>query len=1672
MKLRLPLLLLSLLSSLWLLPSQTCAAETGAGKTLHIYLLTGQSNSLGSVKGDPASSELLEQYASDVQFWNGSVASGALAEPDATWTTVAPHLPVYNGNNCMGPEYGFSHMMQRKGWQMSDTEEVRVIKVSRDGGGNSYWVKGAGNSVYNSILSSVQNAINALDDSDYDSIDISGLLYLQGESNNQAETDAAQQRFLDLVSNLKADLTANGFDSSKVTVSLNQSVLGQPARWNNGERNAIGSDGRSTQVVLRELADNDESIGWVTTRDLDKINPDDGMGVHYNGKSQITIGVRYAYAMALQQGIDVTEGGALAVRNGEFENGASLNDASSWWGWQESGRTVEELASAVASWDVSSANMEEVLTGNLSLGGILVEDPYRATVSISKAAGSSDATLSLGRHGVELRGGNLALRTDVATTSSQSWKIAGGHSLSLGAEGAEIAFSGEGSIALSRSGEGTAAVSLHASSLTARQWSVGDGVHLQLAGSADFSSQSVALEAGVTASLSAAGVQLGSLSLGEGATLEVGGVGTASSLSVGTLSLGGSATLNLDILSATTFDSLSASSWDSVASGTTINFHISYSENLRGNRSYTIFSGWNSEVNFTYNALCNSDGQEMSFLSVVNGNLVLTLGNLAGSVSYESAFPTETQTSTTGISSGGVFDASLQGENTVTTQNSVSGSSVSFFACQQDGYSGNVYAEAKGVTATAFAAFGANSSGQHHTMTGDAHLKISGEGVSQGFERPNVWGVVNGDLDGNLYIELDNPDVTYNQVYASYNGDVTGSSTLVIKEGTVTSYVIAGVALARDKAIGGGTYLQVDGGSFSGGVFAGNGATGARIDGGSHLLINGGTFTAGVVTAGNLSNGGTVNGGASLTITEGNFAGTTVSGAGGGTVNGGVTVNILGGDFTGCSGIYAGSVRANDATVSGRKCSVSGGTEMVLSGIDDANTFASYTGIVSGGSLHKDDVVSGTKKLVLDAYTVSHIAHALRDFDEVELVAESATSLSQENTLGGATRVSLSEQSSLNLQVTDEVQGWDTGAAVSVEAGSTLSKDGAGLLSLASLSGAGIVRIMEGGASLGSLADYSGTLKVEAGSTAFVKAEAGQLGTLSGSGRVELEGTQSETTSFLLSEDWKGTVKLAGTQQAGSGGNITYSLGHFGHSGSTIELDGIGLGYGNTYVLLDGEAVSANLHLVGTEENNHTGLYLTAGSSSATYSFSGDWSGNGDFYFTPQNRNVTSTFRFLGNMMSYEGNYIVRSGATLAFGDGGTGSAVGSISGTGEIRGIGVNTTKVVYNYSGEVTVENHLTGNVSLNHTGGGYLTLTSQNDYTGATSISAGRMFLQGEGSLGTGIVSVATSSSGLQLGDGALILASGATATISGHAVLSATELSGTQEQAATLAYAQMSVTGELTAAHVKLEHATVAVGAQGASLLAEEVQLGEGSSLVVGENAVTVTAKEGQTGHVSGQVTTSSLGGEAGNAPARLSGVSVEVKDSFSMSHAVLEDTLLDIAQDQTLTLTSVQLLSSARVTDAPARVLLQDVTVRLDTTNTTLTQMVLSRQKTLYQTGDLSTSMTMGVVDGELVYTALTSSSFDSVTLTGSDLLLDFSALEDVLSPGWVSFTFNGGEAGALFEGQVLAIRALYGGVLWEGWVDDASGSSATVWFSLIPEPTTSTLSLLALTALAARRRRK
>ncbi|MDO5450323.1 MAG: sialate O-acetylesterase, partial [Akkermansia sp.] len=428
------------------------AADEQSKGTLHIYVLTGQSNSLGAVKGSPLSAERLDAYKSQgVLMWDANMAGGlsgsaemATAWKDAgkTWFALQPaRTPGTNvtgtpwegleytemnptfrsqwgGDSVMGPEYGFGYMMEKKGWLLPEGDSLGVIKASRDGGGNSNWVRGDSLETaakgYQTLLNSIKVALGKAREDGYSSITIDGLMYLQGESNSGAEVTNAASRYQQLLADLKADLKTAGYDESMLKFAEN-SVLGEHATWRETST-SVGDEGNSgnTHVLLENLAAGNDDIGFVHTRDLGKITSGDSMGVHYSGESQLTIGARYAYAFAVQNNIDV---GAVRGDNDEV----ALDQAGAWW--------MNRLpdAAAVAVWDLSSVstpNPANLMLGRgnyitqgatLTVGGIRVEDVYNQLVTIK------GGTIALGAQGIVLQNGGLDVSSDINVTASQTW---------------------------------------------------------------------------------------------------------------------------------------------------------------------------------------------------------------------------------------------------------------------------------------------------------------------------------------------------------------------------------------------------------------------------------------------------------------------------------------------------------------------------------------------------------------------------------------------------------------------------------------------------------------------------------------------------------------------------------------------------------------------------------------------------------------------------------------------------------------------------------------------------------------------------------------------------------------------------------------------------------------------------------------------------------------------------------------------------------------------------------------------------------------------------------------------------------------------------------------------------------------------------------------------------
>lgn len=399
-----------------------CLASACSAKELKIFLLTGQSNSLGAVKGSPASPELLKKYEpGKTLYWheNFGQREGVFPGASTSWEQVRPAMPRYNGSMCMGPEYGFAFTLEKNGWFRD--ADVAIVKASRDGGDNSHWQRNG--QAYKALVQAVKNACAAVDKSRHSRVEFAGLLYLQGESNGGGSVPASASRFMELLGNLAADLKPYG---DTAALAAQKAVIGENANWSSKNENdpetgnvTGGLEGRDTEVqgktthqLMKELASSRPSLGYVPTRDLPKLTAGDNMGVHYSGKSQISIGARFAYEAARLAGKD-----AGSVRSGRYE--VPLGSPDAWMNRKMPGTNV-------CVWNVASSVKPSLVSGVVKLFGIHVEDTAVDTVVIQSAGASGDR-LVLGPGGIRLaEGKNLLLRTNVQLVGRQSWHIPGG----------------------------------------------------------------------------------------------------------------------------------------------------------------------------------------------------------------------------------------------------------------------------------------------------------------------------------------------------------------------------------------------------------------------------------------------------------------------------------------------------------------------------------------------------------------------------------------------------------------------------------------------------------------------------------------------------------------------------------------------------------------------------------------------------------------------------------------------------------------------------------------------------------------------------------------------------------------------------------------------------------------------------------------------------------------------------------------------------------------------------------------------------------------------------------------------------------------------------------------------------------------------------------------------
>lgn len=243
---------------------------------MNIYVLTGQSNSLGCT-ADPAESgaaPVASDIDAQIPFWWGNVGLSGNSAGEITTLQVQQSTSAENPI-FWGPEFNFARKMFEAGQR-----NFMIIKVSRDGGGNGHWSKsGEGLTyqpkMYEAIIKEVTEATTALA-ARGDTFKIVGLMYLQGESDSPAEANASAARLETLIVNLRKDLP-NASDMRAVIGGI-----------------CAGNDTRDlVRKQQSELAATDPTIDYFDTTDLRPLLYD---GLHFNREAKMIVGARYAEA--------------------------------------------------------------------------------------------------------------------------------------------------------------------------------------------------------------------------------------------------------------------------------------------------------------------------------------------------------------------------------------------------------------------------------------------------------------------------------------------------------------------------------------------------------------------------------------------------------------------------------------------------------------------------------------------------------------------------------------------------------------------------------------------------------------------------------------------------------------------------------------------------------------------------------------------------------------------------------------------------------------------------------------------------------------------------------------------------------------------------------------------------------------------------------------------------------------------------------------------------------------------------------------------------------------------------------------------------------------------------------------------------------------------------------
>ena len=573
-------------------------------------------------------------------------------------------------------------------------------------------------------------------------------------------------------------------------------------------------------------------------------------------------------------------------------------------------------------------------------------------------------------------------------------------------------------------------------------------------------------------------------------------------------------------------------------------------------------------------------------------------------------------------------------------------------------------------------------------------------------------------------------NATINRVVVDSSGNIVLSSTV---SGASRTLGISGAGSGRvdvtnaSNTFGGqtsGTAISITGAEVR---FSADGSLGTAPGSvnASYITIDGGRFAT--------ANGASFTLNANRGIQVGDTANTSISTPG--TTGGVLTYNGIIGDISGKIGSWA----------------KQGGGTLALGGV---STYSGPT-LLNNGTIQ---LTTGNDRL--PTTTVLSLGQAAStNLGTLDLNARNQT------IAGLASIVGTNASASTNL-VTAAASGT---LSINVTSGSSFTYGDGSATNSGVISGAvSIVKQGAGAQILGGANTYTGTTTLSAGTlrsgTGTVGNSAFGSGVLALNGGTLTSGTDNQARSFANNVSVGGDVAFGdATATGGLAFSGTVNLGNATRTLTTVQTTTFSGPISNGGLIKSGAALltlsASNAYSAGTTVSEGTlraGNANSFGSGSVTLSASSTL----DLNSLAIANAITNNGGTLANAASYTGTQSLTAaasfgalGGTLSVINGGTATLTGAMTGTVSVAAGGqanlndgaslsqstlANNGLVAVNQSGNTTLSTAITGSGAFQKLGSGILTVSGNNTYSGATTVSAGG--LKVNGSIGSGGLSVA--------------------------------------------------------------------------------------------------------------------------------------------------------------------------------------------------------------------------------------------------------------------------------------------------------------------------------------------